>query len=170
MKILISEITDEGLDLEFEETFSSELLSLFAPARVTLRVDKVAAEVLVKGEVKASLELQCSRCLRSFPRDIGVTFDVVYRPMEELKNDEKHEISDEELDTGFYEGDELDLDGLVLEQILLNVPMKPLCGESCKGICPKCGTELNVKACSCERRESDPRLEVLKKLLDKGKE
>lgn len=169
MKILVSDITDEGLDLEFEETFSSELLSLLSPASVALRVEKIAAEVLVKGEVNTRVELQCSRCLKNFQRDMDVTINVVYHPVEELKGEEKHEIKDDELDMGFYQGDELEVHELVMEQILLNVPMKPLCSEACKGICPKCGADLNVKACNCERKEVDPRLEVLKKLLD-GKE
>lgn len=169
MKILLSDITDEGLDLEFEEIFRTGALSLLSPARVTLRIDKFGAEVVAKGEVKTCFELQCSRCLKNFPKDVDVAVNVVYHPAEELKSEEKHEIKDDELDTGFYEGDELDVHELVVEQILLNVPMKPLCSEACKGICPKCGTDLNVNTCMCEHREPDPRLEVLKKLLD-GKE
>jgi len=169
MKIAVSDITDEGLDLAFEKTVRSELLSILSPVRVALRVDKFGAEVLAKGEVKTRVELQCSRCLKDFPRDMDVTVNVVYHPAEELKGDERHEVKDDELDMGFYQGDELDVDDLVMEQILLNVPMKPLCSEACKGICPKCGDDLNVKTCNCERRELDPRLEVLKKLLD-GKE
>ncbi len=169
MKIVLSDITDEGLTLDFEETFTSESLCLPSPASVALRVEKIGAEVLVKGKVGTRVELQCSRCLRNFQRDMDVPINVVYHPVEELKGDERHEIRDDELDMGFYEGDELDVHDLVLEQILLNVPMKPLCSEACKGICPKCGVDLNMKACNCESREPDPRLEVLKKLLE-GKE
>ncbi len=167
MKILVSDITEEGLDLEFEETVRSESLSLLSPVRAALRVDKFGAEVLAKGEVKTRVELQCSRCLKSFPQDMDVMVNVVYHPAEELKGDERHEIKDDELDLGFYQGDELDVDDLVMEQILLNVPMKPLCSDACKGICPKCGADLNAKACNCEHREPDPRLEVLKKLLER---
>jgi uncharacterized protein len=169
MKILVSDITDEGLDLEFEETVRSESLALLSPVRVTLRIDKFGGEVLAKGEVKTRIGLQCSRCLKNFPQDVDITVNVVYHPAAELKDDEKHEIKDDELDMGFYQGDELDVQDLVMEQILLSVPMKPLCRESCKGICPTCGTDLNIQPCSCERKEVDPRLEVLKKLLD-GKE
>ncbi len=169
MKIVLSDITDEGLALNFEETFSSESLSLSSPASVALRIEKVGAEVLVKGDVETRVELQCSRCLRNFQRDIGVAINVVYHPVEELKSEERHEIRDDELDMGFYEGDELDVHDLVMEQILLNVPMKPLCSEACRGICPKCGADLNMTTCNCESREPDPRLDVLKKLL-KGKE
>jgi uncharacterized protein len=170
MKILLSDITHEGLDLAFEETLSSEALKLKSPARANLRVDKAGPEVFARGSVGTSIELQCSRCLRSFVKELDVNINVVYLPVEELKGEEKHEIKDDELDIGFYQGDELDVQDLVREQILLNVPMKPLCSEACKGICPDCGADLNVSTCACERKETDPRLEVLKKLLDNGKE
>jgi len=169
MKIPVSDITDEGLDLAYEETVRSDSLSLLSPVSVALRVDKFGTEVLAKGEVRTRVELQCGRCLKNFQRDLDVAVNVVYHPAEELRGDERHEIKDDELDMGFYEGDELDVSELVIEQILLNVPMKPLCSEACKGICPKCGADLNVKACNCELRVADPRLGVLKKLLD-GKE
>jgi len=170
MKILLSDITDEGLDLAFEETPSSEALNLRSPVRVALRIDKIGPEVFARGNVRTSIELQCGRCLRSFVKDMDVSINVVYHPVEELKEQEKHEIKDDELDMGFYQGDELDVQDLVTEQLLLNVPMKPLCSESCKGICPDCGADLNAGTCACERKETDPRLEVLKKLLDNGKE
>ncbi len=170
MKILLSDITDEGLELDFEETVESEALKILSPARVMLRVDKVGSEVFIRGEVKTEIGLQCGRCLRNFSSGIAAGINVVYHPVEELKGEERHEIKGDELDTGFYKGEELDLQELILEQILLSVPMKPLCSESCKGICPKCGTDLNVDMCACESREPDARLAVLKKLLDERKE
>jgi uncharacterized protein len=99
-----------------------------------------------------------------------MNINVVYHPVEELRGEEKHEVREDELDMGFYRDDELDIQDLVAEQILLNVPMKPLCSESCRGICPKCGTDMNVNPCRCEQKKTDPRLAVLKKLLEEGKE
>lgn len=170
MKIVLSEIKEEGLDLEFEEEIETEGLKLLSPVRVKLRIDKVGSEILAKGRALAGLELQCGRCLRSFSRDMDVDIDVVYHPVEELRDEEKYEVREDELDMGFYVGDELDVGELVTEQVLLNVPMKPLCSGSCRGICPKCGADLNIKACGCERREMDPRLEILKKLFEERKE
>ncbi|MBI5187527.1 MAG: DUF177 domain-containing protein, partial [Nitrospirae bacterium] len=71
-----------------------------------------------------------------------------------------------ELDMGFYSGEELELLDLIKEQVMLNLPMKPLCSDSCKGICPQCGTDLNEGNCGCSREDIDPRLEVLKRLLE----
>jgi uncharacterized protein len=169
MKVQVSDITDEGLDLEFQETVKVSV-PLLSPVKARLRIEKVGPEVLAQGEVTTSMELQCSRCLRNFAKDMDMNINVVYHPVEELRGEEKHEVREDELDMGFYRDDELDIQDLVAEQILLNVPMKPLCSESCRGICPKCGTDMNVNPCRCEQKKTDPRLAVLKKLLEEGKE
>jgi len=169
MKVLVSDITDEGLDLEFQETVKVSV-PLLSPVKALLRLEKVGSEVLAHGEVTTTMELQCSRCLRSFPKDMDMKIDVVYHPVEELKGEEKHEVKEDELNMGFYQGDELDIQDLIVEQILLSVPMKPLCSESCRGICPRCGVDMNINPCRCEQKETDPRLAVLKKLLEEGKE
>ena len=169
MKVQVSDITDEGLDLEFQEAVKVSV-PLLLPVKALLRLEKVGSEVLVRGEVATRMELQCSRCLTKFPRDVDMKVDVVYHPVEELGVEEKHEVKEDELNTGFYKGDELDIQDLIVEQILLSVPMKPLCSESCRGICPRCGADMNANPCRCEQKGTDPRLAVLKKLLDEGKE
>lgn len=166
MKILLSDITDEGLDLDFEETLELDNLGLRSPVRALLRVDKVSTEVIVNGRFTCSIELQCSRCLKNFIKDADISMSVVYHPLDELRGEDKHEVKDDELDMGFYEGNEMDVQELLKEQIILSVPMKPLCSESCKGICPQCGKDLNIDTCKCEQKEIDPRLAILKKLIN----
>jgi uncharacterized protein len=163
MKIIVSEIPVEGLDIELRETIKSDASSF--PARAQMKIKKVGAEVVISGTIEADLELQCSRCLKDFRSMLTIPVNVVYNPVEILKGEDKHELKVDELDMGFYSGDELDLLDLVKEQIILNLSMKPLCSESCKGICLKCGTDLNANTCSCTDKGIDPRLEVLKKLL-----
>jgi uncharacterized protein len=163
MKIIVSEIPVEGLDIELRETIKSDASSF--PARAQMKIKKVGAEVVISGTIEADLELQCSRCLKDFRSMLTIPVNVVYNPVEILKGEDKHELKVDELDMGFYSGDELDLLDLVKEQIILNLSMKPLCSESCKGICLKCGTDLNANTCSCTDKGTDPRLEVLKKLL-----
>jgi uncharacterized protein len=164
MKIRIPDIPKEGLDLELEEAIEIENVS--TPIRARVRIEKLDTEVLVKGDLKAQLKFQCSRCLKDFHRDYSVPVDAVYHPVEELKEEEYHEVTSEELDTDFYRGEELDLLSLLKEQIMLVMPMKPLCAEACKGICPVCGTDLNVDTCACSFKKVDPRFEGLKKLLN----
>jgi uncharacterized protein len=165
MKVLISEIPEKGIDLELRETIENDII--LSPVAARLRIEKVGNDVVVKGNLRADIKLQCSRCLKEFCSELSVPVDVVYHPVEELKGEDKHEVRAEELNTDFYSGEEMDILALMEEQIVLNLPMKPLCAELCKGICPKCGIDLNVKSCTCNARVIDSRLEVLKKLLDK---
>ncbi len=131
-----------------------------------MRINKTYREVLINGDIKADVDLQCSRCLKDFKLMMNIPVDVVYNPVDELKSEERYELRQDELDMGFYSGDELDLSELIKEQIILNIPMKPLCNELCKGICLKCGADLNYDKCSCGEKEIDPRLEILKKFLN----
>jgi uncharacterized protein len=169
MKIVITDIPDEGLTVDVEEKLVLEEVSTGSPVKGTLQVNKSDREVIVKGKVTSVLDLQCSRCLKGFTRPFDIPVNVVYHPIEGI-GEEKHELKDDEMDMGFYRGEEIDLQELVREQVLLNLQMKPLCDENCKGICPSCGADLNAGACRCKTQKIDPRLEVLKKLLDRGKE
>ncbi|MEW6419192.1 MAG: DUF177 domain-containing protein [Nitrospirota bacterium] len=163
MKVLISQIPEEGLDLELQETTDSD--TIVSPIRARLMIEKVGAELIIKGNVIADIKLQCSRCLKDFLSVLSVPVDVIYHPVEELKGEDKHEIKFEELDMDFYSGEELNLLDLLTEQIVLNLPMKPLCTDLCKGICLKCGADLNAGNCGCNVKDIDPRFEALKKLL-----
>ena len=166
MKILITDIPEEGLDLDFTETFVAEEVALVSPVKAHLELTKTFSEIIITGSVKAEMELECSRCLKKYRRFMDEPVHVVYHPLAEIGAD-RHELKDDEMDMGFYQGDELDLQELIREQILLNVQMKPLCDENCRGICSQCGTDLNINTCDCDTKKLDSRLEVLKKLLEK---
>jgi len=163
MKVLISEIPVEGLDFDIKETIKSDDLSL--PVRGQLKILKMGAEIIVRGKLMADIDLQCSRCVKDFRSEVSVPVDVVYHPAEELRGEEKHALRVEELDMGFYSGETLDLFDLIEEQIMLNFPMKPLCNELCKGICLKCGADLNAGDCGCNAINRDSRFMELKKLI-----
>jgi uncharacterized protein len=74
-------------------------------------------------------------------------------------------MQDEDVDISYYRDDRIDLNELLREQFYLALPMKPLCRDDCKGLCPQCGTNLNTGACSCATQWEDPRLAPLKGLL-----
>jgi len=169
MKISVSEISAEGLELELNEEVTAEILTVTSPVHSVLRIDRNGSEVFVRGVMDAVVELECGRCLKQFGMDVKSRLEVVYHPAGEIQREEHKELKGEELDTGFYTDDTLDTVDILREQLLLSIPMKPLCSADCKGICPVCGADLSVEQCGCEVRETDPRLEVLKNLL-KGKE
>ena len=165
MKIIISEIPDEGLDVEFRETVTFDAGA--SPVQAQLKIKKVGAEVVVSGNILTTVELECSRCLKDFRSELAFPFEAIFHPVEQLKQEENHELKVEELDMGFYLKDELDLFDIIKEQIMLNLPMKPLCDDLCKGICLQCGADLNAGDCGCSEKDIDSRLVVLKELLDK---
>ncbi len=167
MKFIISEIPDEGIELELTENIDCESLNILTPVRALIKLDRRGAEVIAKGVITANVEMQCSRCLENFTTHIKSRFSAVYYPAKEIDNEEHYELTGDELDTGFYEDDIFDTDELIKEQLLLNVPMKPLCADKCVGLCLKCGADLNEGRCDCEFSEIDPRLAVLKQLLQR---
>jgi uncharacterized protein len=169
MKIAVSDISDEGLILDFQEKFTLEDIFLFAPVQAHLEMSKVGDEVTVRGGLRADAGLQCSRCLKEIRRMMEIPVEVVYHPEKELDS-ERHELRDDEMDTGFYKGEEIDLRDLLKEQLLLNRQMKPLCDENCRGICPVCGIDFNTDECKCEKKQIDPRLEKLKDFFNERKE
>jgi uncharacterized protein len=75
-------------------------------------------------------------------------------------------LGDDELAVSFYRNDEIDLAHMIWEQIVLALPMKPVCKTDCQGLCPDCGVNRNIKTCSCVRDTVDPRWESLKSLLE----
>lgn len=170
MKLSLSDITDEGFVLNLAEPLESANFKLRAPVRASLSIARTEAEIFVRGEAEISLELLCSRCVKTFAKDMVLDINAIYRPIAEFRKEDTHEVCEAELDLAFYEGDELDIDELLKEQIMLNIPMQPLCTESCKGICPRCGTDLNIVDCKCEHINTESRLEMLKNLLHHEKE
>lgn len=163
MKVLISEIPKEGYELEFSATVKGD--SFISPTKARLMIKKTGTEITIKGNLRADVELQCSRCLKDFKNVLHIPVNAVYQPVEELKVEEIHELKGEELDTAFYSVGELDILDILREQIILSIPMKPLCNDLCKGICTKCGADLNSGECGCSIKKIDSRLEVLKKIF-----
>ncbi len=173
MKILIADIPEEGLIVDLEERLTPDDGSVVAPVVSHLELMKTGTEVMINGDLRTEVALECSRCLQPFTRTLDIPVNVVYHPAEEVSGEgqiARHALSTDEMDMGFYRDGELDLRELLSEQIVLDSQMKPLCSESCKGICPHCGTDLNKENCTCNNETVDPRLEVLKKYFEKRKE
>jgi len=170
MKINIKQIPPEGQTLrERMEVDTGE--GMPAVADIDLFVEKLDDTVYVRGNVSAEVHMVCGRCLKDFDRTIEFPLELAFFPKEEEgPGEESHELMPEEMGADYYKDEEIDISEAVREHLLLNLPIRPLCSEDCKGICPQCGADLNEEACGCEKKTIDPRMEVLKKLLEKGKE
>jgi uncharacterized protein len=139
-----------------------------APVHLAFDIFKDGAQFRLVGRAGSSLTLPCSRCLDDIALPVDLPFDLLYLPHQANVGEGEVEVEDDDLTTAFYRDQKIDLGQLVLEQFYLSVPMKPLCRESCRGLCPQCGTNLNTASCSCVRQWTDPRLEGLKALRDPG--
>jgi uncharacterized protein len=176
MIVDLRELRERGeplfVEADFPEsalTIRSETVSLASPARARFKVTMSGDRVRVNGQLEAELNVSCSRCLKQLPERLKKNIDLEYWPDPAVeKEGEEIALSYDELDIGFYRNDRLDLSAVSGEQILLDLPMKPVCREDCKGLCPQCGIDLNEATCSCEPDTLDPRwasLQDLKKKL-----
>ena len=164
MIVRISEIPDEGLQVgsvaDLGAVFPEAGWSLDA---VDLHVERRGGDVGVTGAFEATAQLQCSRCLEPLVTRVTPTVDVHLLPAPSLRHEEV-ELGPDDLELDFYQGDTLDLAGLLRSEMDLALPMKPLCRAECRGLCPVCGANRNVTPCACEVRPVDPRLAPLEAL------
>lgn len=148
-------------------TGDRESFAVQAPVHLAFDIFKDGQQFHLVGRVQSTLTLTCGRCLEEMALPVDLPFDLLYLPHHENVGDGEIEVEDDDLTTAYYRDDQIDLGQLVVEQFLLALPMKPLCRDFCRGLCPECGTNLNTSTCSCVRAWTDPRLEGLKSLLDK---
>ena len=172
MKIHVPKITEEGLDLTFyrdgkwlremlpekdEDRFSLEQVD------VTCRVRKVRDSVVIDGALDTVIETDCSLCLEKAQIPITSRFHYVFAPHPGTAENEK-ELTAEDMDVEYYLEETIDLDPIILEQIVLQLPMRVVCRETCRGLCPQCGINLNTSSCHCSDKSVDERFRVLKDL------
>jgi uncharacterized protein len=143
---------------------AADVYRLAEPVRLHLDVHKTDDRFRLEGRVQTVLELQCSRCLEPFLWPVDATFDLVYHPQSANVGEGEREVEEDDLSTAFYDDDQIDLGQLMREQFYLALPMKPLCADDCRGLCPVCGTNLNRGVCDCKTDWEDPRLAALKAL------
>jgi len=170
----LEDIPEEGLTLSWEEQRDSLLdyLSRFSsidfdfetPLHGDAKIKKMGKSYLIQGTVQALLRLRCVRCLKEFSHPLSSTFDLTLYPMKETRFGEEVELGEEDMKSSFFEGGEIHLSEIACEQIFLEVPYQPLCVEDCKGLCPKCGRDLNLSSCDCNKEEWEAGFSILRKM------
>ena len=132
---------------------------LVKPVHIIGAVENRTGVVTLGYLAMFTLNTLCDRCLTPVEKKFSMNFEHIV----------VHELAGEDNDDFVVCGDyALDLDELVTADILLELPIKMLCREDCKGLCPKCGTNLNESSCGCDTKQVDPRLEALRKLLEEN--
>lgn len=143
-EIEIPRIVEENAQIEQMSPIEANLVATQQPNRVQ-----------VAGELRASLHVQCSRCLDVYESALVAPFDESFANAP--GNDDVHVV----------DGNEVDLDAFVEESVNLALDYRPLCREDCRGLCPVCGCNLNRETCSCDRQPRDVRWAALEDLLSK---
>ena len=159
MRIRVDEIPESGRFLHFhwddarlrqylpkEDPFEYKLVR---PVNVDLEIQKRSDHVRIQGTIKGALQVGCHRCLNGFLWPLDETVDVFLVEGEEPEPAEEIELEPNDLDYEFFDGVIIEIDQLVAEQIFLALPVKILCSENCRGLCPRCGINLNEEPCQC---------------------
>lgn len=123
------------------------------PVTCTLRLESVIEGVLVTGEVRGPAVFQCARCLREFPAEATQqVIELFVMPGRDAPATE---------DAYPVKGLEIDLEPMLRDVVTLALPLKPLCRPECRGLCPRCGQDLNAGPCGCGDDDTDPRWAAL---------
>jgi uncharacterized protein len=180
MLIEIQELETHPVD--FREEFSPGAIDLGpdvrqrSPLRSEGRADlieerhskqQVIQDIRLKGKLATSLELPCARCLEPVVHEVNAAFDLLYRPQGSDAGRPELSVTEAEAEISYYQGKGLLLEDALREQVLLALPLKAVCREDCKGLCPHCGKNLNEGPCSCAEPVDDPRWSALKEIRTK---
>jgi len=179
MRIRVDEIPEAGRLLHFrwDQAHLSALLppddpfemKLPRPVNVDLAVNRFPDHIRVQGTIRGALEVGCHRCLKpvEVPLDEALDVLLVKAPAAEGEEEQEVELEEEDLDYEFFDGEVIDIDMLVSEQIFLSLPFKVLCSEECRGLCPGCGANLNDEPCRCAGSPKDSPFSVLERLKNR---
>ena len=156
MEIKLRDVLDGQSRLDLELTpasvgIAAQDVQLEGPLRVGLSLDRRAEEIWIRGTIHAVALQQCSRCLADFSQILELDFDVFCAKLPVARTMSPKALDEEDGGVHFHDGHVLSIDGEIREAVLLGLPMRPLCRESCAGLCPRCGEDRNLGPCPCER-------------------
>ena len=143
-----------------------DLITQVGKATLHLSLQKAETEYFCQGKVTADVRIQCSRCAREIEIELEGTTDFIIRTAAADETDDSDATDDEDYVYATGKNDTADVTDLVRQALTLALPMKPLCREDCKGLCPVCRTNLNERTCSCVKQQADPRWDGLQNLLN----
>ena len=161
MKIVVDHIKDVPVALHIDEPVDTFPLlagmqdenscSFSGRIEGDVTVTREYENIRVVGRVSVPLALSCSRCLADYSSFIDTNFTIFFRKETAVpvSSEDELELGEMDLLSSAYSGDEIDLTHEIEEQIAMEVPLKPLCSEACKGLCHECGIDLNTSSCSC---------------------
>ncbi len=162
-------VVDEPLPFAFELYFSTagldrEPLLEISPVRLEGDVSRIEKGFSFDARIAYSGRLECSRCLVSYPFETREDFSLILTKRPAVAAVAEVSLEGEDFDAYFYDDPVLSVAPIAEERIQMDIPMKPLCKEDCRGLCPRCGEDWNVASCGCAIESADPRWEALRQL------
>lgn len=130
---------------------------------------KIVPDIRMRAAYDGHFAVPCARCLEPVEHESKGEFDLIFRPLGAEDAGSEHSITASETEIGYYQNGSLLLEDVLREQVLLSLPAKTLCREDCKGLCPRCGKNLNSEACTCDTAPADPRWSALSDLSSRLK-
>lgn len=187
MKNLIlhtEQIKDKELLRKFEEDprslpiiaemIKSQACEFCKPLKISVKAFKIRELFEVEGYFKTRIRTSCSRCLTDFETPLSSDFALTYtrevQGMQDVLDEKEIELRLEDVGLLYFRGEEINLQQGIQEQIVMAFPLQPLCAKECKGLCPQCGSDLNLRDCGCKQMTGSNKFAVLKNLrIDKPK-
>jgi len=174
MKVKVEQIKAEATPLAYVEE-AAGLNARLSGGAPDFRMDqglsvdlvhyRAGLDLFFTGTLRAEVTGTCARCLDEYVFRLEAPFTFVLAPRVVAGEGAEPELSADDLSLSFFEGEEIDLSPLVHEQAILALPTRPLCRDDCRGLCARCGANLNAGPCGCPAETPDPRLSVLRTLL-----
>lgn len=169
IKLNVNALTEKRQSMEFtipaqDIDLGSEGIILRSDVRMTVEAETGEKSLDLHGRIETEAETACFRCLKPVIRAEPIEFDVRYVKPEDFGSDEESQVGTDDLLTDILTSDEIDMAEVAREQLLLDMPTRVFCREDCRGLCEKCGADLNLIDCKCSDDEIDPRWAALKNI------
>jgi uncharacterized protein len=177
MQITVLDLEREPLDYDVslspgEIEFTSEITQidpLASHGRADLLEEhrgphQIVQDIRLRGSYSGRFSVPCARCIDPVEHTLAGEYDLIFRPIGVDAEVTEHSIGASETEIGYYENGGLALEDVLREQVLLSLPARTLCGDDCKGLCPRCGGNQNTEPCTCDETPADPRWSALSAL------
>ncbi len=173
----LENVHEKPVDLEYtlpkewlkRDEYDDSILGLGSPISVRFHIKRIGERYVIEGRISGKIILRCDRCTEEFSYSLDSDFKIFLMPQPvNIKPDEEIELKEDDMSVVFISEKEIELDEIVRSEIYLALPMKFLCKEDCKGLCPVCGKNLNRERCNCQKMTGHPAFLKLKELKLKG--
>ena len=170
MKVRVNRIPDEGIEIHSNENaetlhISPSDLILEDSVHIEAKISSEWPVFFVDGSLKTVIQLTCSRCAVDFSYNVDTIFHCHEEPVTLASSESNLFLLKKDMDIDHYAGNEIEINDIFREQLMLAVPVHPLCKPDCRGLCPKCGQNLNLGNCACTVEVSSNPFSVIKELF-----